>query len=290
MKRVEVKKTYKMYINGAFVRSESGRHIDQHLADGTGTIHLCQASRKDVRNAVVAARKAQVNWSGISAFLRSQILYRLAEMMEGRKLQLSAEWSAATGAQVSKARTDVEAAIDRVVHYAGWCDKYSALFSSVNPVAGNYFNFSVPEPVGIIATFLPEKTDLSAWVDSVIAPLVTANTVLAISTPHTANVALTWAEIIHTSDFPAGCWQMLSGLPEELAPVLAAHKDIDGWLIWTQNCETDWLRSAADHVKRVWRLPSVGSVEDTLQWISQFTEIKTTWHPIEPIGGMGGKY
>ena len=225
LSRLDVRKTYKLFIGGALPRSESGRSYPVQGADGALLAYAAQGSRKDARDAVVAARKAFTGWSGATAYNRGQILYRVAEMLEGRAAQFAAEVAAADGGQAANA--EVAAAIDRWVWYAGWSDKIAQVAGAANPVAGPYFNFSVPEPTGVVAIVAPAESSLLGLV-SVVAPvIVTGNTAVVIASESRPLPAISLAEVLATSDLPAGVVNVLTGRTEELAPVLAGHMDVN---------------------------------------------------------------
>jgi len=262
MTRVSVKKTYKLYIAGAFPRSESGRTFE---AEGQ---NMARASRKDARDAVRAARSAFPAWAGMTAYIRGQILYRLAEMMEARATDLE---RACTG------RDEVEAAIDRVVWYAGWADKLAQVLGSANPVAGPYFNFTVPEPTGVVVLLAPDGPPLDGLVARLAPALVGGNAVVAVASEARPLAAIELAECVATSDVPAGVVNVLTGFRDELAPVLAAHMDVNAIdLTGADGDVADLERAAADNVKRV-----VRQSEDRSPWeIAKFLELKTVWHPV----------
>jgi len=282
--RLGVNKTYKLYINGAFPRTESGRTYQLKDAAGQVIANMCLGSRKDCREAVVAARAAQPGWAAASAYLRSQILYRVAEMLEGRASQLAAEL-VATGSDPSEARAEVTASIDRLVYYAGWADKYQQVFSSVNPVASSHFNFSVPEPTGVVSILAPEASGLLGLV-SVIAPaIVGGNAVVVLASRSKAPAAITFGEVLHTSDVPAGVVNLITGDGAELAEHFASHMDVNAIVYAGDPGDNlDALRTAAvNNLKRVIH-------RDTADWpagdaqgpyhILDTLEIKTTWHPV----------
>jgi acyl-CoA reductase-like NAD-dependent aldehyde dehydrogenase len=261
--RLPVKKTYKLFIGGAFPRSESGRTYE---AEGQ---NVARASRKDARDAVVAARKALPGWAGATAYNRGQVLYRLAEMMENRAADLAA---------VCSGKKEVEAAIDRVVWYAGWADKLAQVIGSSNPVAGPYFNFSVPEPTGVVAVLAPEEPALGGLVSRLAPVIVGGNAAVVVASQAHPLAALELAEAISTSDVPGGVVNILTGYQEELAPVLAGHMDVNAIDLTGSNGATPELEKlAADNVKRVIH----GDADEQSPWtISRFLEIKTVWHPI----------
>ncbi|HEX3424710.1 MAG TPA: aldehyde dehydrogenase family protein [Acidimicrobiales bacterium] len=284
--RLDVRKTFKLFIGGAFPRSESGRSYAVTDADGKFLAHAAQASRKDARDAVVAARGACAGWSMTTAYNRGQILYRVAEVMEGRRDQFAAQVAAAEGASSDEADTAVSAAVDRWVWYAGWCDKLAQVLGGANPVAGPYFDFSLPEPTGVVAVVAPQGSSLLGLV-SVVAPvLVSGCTAVVVASEHRPLGAVTLAEVLATSDVPKGVVNVLTGRVSELAPVLAAHMDvnaIDLTGVESDDQATALERAAADNVKRVFR-PADGSADwdadPGLERIRAFVEIKTVWHPI----------
>jgi acyl-CoA reductase-like NAD-dependent aldehyde dehydrogenase len=291
MKRLDVRKTYKMYVDGSFPRTESGRHYPLLDAEGNIYAHMCLGSRKDVRNAVVGARKGLGQWKVKTAFNRSQILYRLGEMMEGRKGQLAEELMI-HGLSQSEALLEVEKSIDLVIHYSGWCDKYGALLSSVNPVASSHFNFSVCEPMGLVAFIAPEKNALLGLLTGLLPIITGGNSCVLLASESKANVAITLSEIIHSSDFNAGCVQVLTGQFSELIETFASHKDINALLVGKSVDDQSKITAlAAENLKRLYlmnldeKLPS-----DSLRMIELFQEIKTTWHPIEQIENASAGY
>jgi hypothetical protein len=274
--RLEVKKTYKLYINGAFPRSESGRVYEVLTSKGASVANPSLASRKDLRDAVVAARAAQSGWAKATAYNRGQILYRIAEMLEGRTDQLATEISLATGVSSKKAHDEVLVAIDRWVWYAGWSDKLSAAFGSTNPVAGPYYNFTIPEPQGVIAV-APAESFLS-FIDAIAPAIVSGNTVVALVPGSAAIAAMTFAEVLATSDLPAGVINILTGSHDELAPWAASHMDIDGFDISgiSKKKRTELKVSGAENLKRIHHFE--GALSPTR--IYAFMEAKTVWHPI----------
>jgi acyl-CoA reductase-like NAD-dependent aldehyde dehydrogenase len=276
MSRLEVKKTYKLYINGAFPRSESGRIYEVTDAKGNFIANPALASRKDLRDAVVAARAAQPGWAKATAYNRGQILYRIAEMLEGRADQIANEISATTGATPKKAHDQLLAAIDRWVWYAGWSDKLAAAFGSTNPVAGPYYNFTIPEPQGVIA--VAPSDNFLAFIDS-IAPVITSgNSVIALVPGASAVPAMTFAEVLATSDLPHGVINILTGSHDELAPWAASHMDIDGMDIsGIEKKKRAGLKEAgAENLKRIHHFDDA----QTPNRIYAFMEAKTVWHPI----------
>ncbi|MBV8257838.1 MAG: aldehyde dehydrogenase family protein [Actinobacteria bacterium] len=263
MSRLPVKKTYKLFIGGAFPRSESGRTYE---AEGQ---NVARASRKDVRDAVRAARAAQPGWAGATAYNRGQVLYRLAEMIEARVPEF---------ADLCGGRHEVEKAIDRIVWYAGWADKLSQVLGGSNPVAGPYFNFTVPEPTGVVAVLAPEEPALLGLVTRILPPLVGGNAVVAVASTHRPLAAVELAEAVATSDVPGGVVNILTGFASELGPILASHMDVNAIdLAGADGDAPDLERLAADNVKRVVR----GKPDVQSPWeIARFLELKTVWHPI----------
>jgi acyl-CoA reductase-like NAD-dependent aldehyde dehydrogenase len=285
--RLTVRKTYKLYINGEFPRTESGRFYAIKGKGGELLANACRGSRKDLRNAVQAARKAFPGWSGKTAFNRGQILYRLAEVCEARSAELVDELRQ-QGSSASEARREVSAVTDRWIYYAGWSDKYAQVFGSVNPVAGPYYNFTVPEPTGVVGTVAPDEPALLGLVSRIAPAIVGGNTVVAIASESRPLAAITLGEIFQTSDVPAGVVNLISGLKSELVPWLAAHMDVnaidttgvaDGALAGVQ-------KTAAENVKRVihFKGASIGWDDATRSQspyaIFDFQEMKTVWHPI----------
>ena len=291
--RLAVRKTYKLYIGGAFPRSESGRSYPVSSTSGELLAYAARASRKDVRDAVVSARSAFGKWSNASAYNRGQVLYRVAEMLEGRREQFGAEVRAAEGGSPATSLAQVDAAIDRLVHYAGWTDKYAQVVGATNPVAGPYFTFSLPEPTGVVGMLAPQDSSLLGLV-SVLAPaLATGNTTVVIASHGRPLPAASFAEVLATSDLPGGVVNLLTGDPVELAPWLASHRDVNaldltGALTLADDPAeliTALQRAAADNVKRVF-VPRRSNnaidwtVEPGLTRLSAFVETKTVWHPI----------
>jgi acyl-CoA reductase-like NAD-dependent aldehyde dehydrogenase len=282
---LDVRKTYKMYLGGEFVRSESGRYEPAVDAKGHHLANVCRGSRKDVRDAVTKARAAQEKWAGLTAYLRGQILYRMAEMLEGRSAAFAELLHATSGATAAAARKETRAAIDRIVHYAGWSDKYTALLSSVNPVASSYFDFSLPEPTGVVGIVAPEKPALLGLVSHVLPVIVSGNTCVVLLSERDPLPGLEWAEVLATSDLPGGVVNLLSGHKSEMLPHLARHMDVNALSLAgvEKDLETESLRDAAVNVKRTktWHLPDYfAEPAQGLHPIRAFVEIKTTWHPV----------
>ena len=290
--RIEVRKTYKLYIGGAFPRSESGRSYLVKGADGAPLANACRASRKDLRDAVRAARKAAPSWAAKTAMNRGQVLYRVAELLEGRRDQFVEEVAAAEGLREAAARTVVDRAIDRWVWNAGWADKINQVLGSSNPVAAPYFNFTIPEPTGVVGVVAPETSSLLGLVSRLAPPLVTGNAVVVLTSETRPLPAITLAEVLATSDVPGGVVNLLTGLRSELVPVLAAHADVDAIDTWgvPDALRRDVELLAADDVKRVLRRPTTVAearfdwlddrAAERPEWIAAFLEMKTVWHPI----------
>lgn len=282
--RIPVTKTYKLYVGGAFPRSESGRSYAVADSRGGFLANAAQASRKDARDAVTAARKAFGGWSGATAYNRGQVLFRVAEVLEGRRDQFVAEVSAAEGVQARRAVTLVDAAIDRWVWYAGWTDKVATVLGAANPVAGPYFCFSVPEPTGVVAVLAPQSSSLLGLV-SVLAPVLAGgSTAVLVSSQARPLPAVTLSEVLATSDVPAGVVNVLTGRTAELAPWLAAHADVNALDLCGAPAaiRTDLERTAAGTVKRV--LPAPAAEPDwtrppDITRLRAFLETKTVWHP-----------
>lgn len=278
--RLAVPKTYKLYIGGAFPRSESGRTFEVLSSRGKFLANAAKASRKDARDAVVAARAAQSGWAGATSYNRGQVLYRIAELLEGRRAQFVDELRQGQGLSEAAAQREVDAAIDVWVWYAGWADKYLQVAGNGNPVSGPYFNISTPEPTGVVASIAPQKSGLLGLV-SVVAPiLVSGNSVVVIASESAPLPAISLSEVLATSDVPGGVVNILTGSPAEIAPWLASHADVNA-LDLTGAGELDWVDlqiSAADTLKRVLQ-PEHGVPAPSLDRITFFTETKTVWHP-----------
>jgi acyl-CoA reductase-like NAD-dependent aldehyde dehydrogenase len=284
-KRVDIRKTHKLFIGGTFPRSESGRTFEATNTNGEFLANMAMASRKDARDAVLAARGAFTSWSKATAYNRGQVLYRIAEVMEGRKDQFTQDIKDSEGLGTRKATGQVEAAIDRMVWYAGWADKYSQVIGNTNPVAGSFFNFSIPEPTGVVAAVAPDSPSLLGLV-SVVAPIVmTGNSVIVIASYSNPIPAVTFSECLATSDVIGGNINILTGDPAEIMPHLAAHADVNA-LDLTGVTDHDLLTSleseAAGTVKRVRTAPAHPDFYATpsLSRIRAFTETKTVWHPM----------
>jgi acyl-CoA reductase-like NAD-dependent aldehyde dehydrogenase len=275
--RIDVKKTYKLFINGAFPRTESGRTYEIKSAKGVFIANPCLASRKDLKDAVVAARAAQSGWNKASAYNKGQILYRIAEMLEGRRAQFVSEIILVTGVTKVKAEKEVTDSVDRLVWYAGWSDKLSSLSGALNPVAGPYYNFTVPESMGVIAAIAPEVPSLLGLIDAIAPIIVGGNTVVVLASTKAPLSAMSFAEVIATSDVPAGVINILTGKKDEIAPWMASHMDIDGFDISGLAAKShSAIRIAgAENLKRIYSFKSADPGR-----ILAFLENKTVWHPI----------
>jgi acyl-CoA reductase-like NAD-dependent aldehyde dehydrogenase len=282
---LEIRKTYKLYVGGEFVRTESGRYDPVPDADGEFLANISRGSRKDLREAVRKARAAQPGWAAKSAYLKGQILYRMAEMLDGRAESFEKLLRATRGLTPAEARSEVRAAIGRLVYYAGWSDKYVALLGTVNPVASSYFDFSVPEPTGVVGVVAPEAPDLLGLISHLAPVIVSGNAAVALVSEKHPLASLEFAEILATSDLPAGIANLISGRREELVPHLARHMDVNaiadagGDKALSKAIQAD----AAVNVKRVksYRIADYfGDGAQGLDLIESFTELKTTWHPI----------
>jgi acyl-CoA reductase-like NAD-dependent aldehyde dehydrogenase len=283
--RVTVRKTYKLYIGGKFPRSESGRSYVVTDTKGQFLANAALASRKDARDAVAAARKAVAGWSGATAYNRGQVLYRIAEMLEGRRGQFVAEVAAGEGLSAARAGAAVDKAIDRWVWYAGWSDKIAQVHGSSNPVAGPFFNFSVPEPTGVVAVVAPPQSSLLGLV-SVVAPVViSGNTAVVLASEQRPLPAITLAEVLATSDLPGGVVNILTGRVAEVAPWLASHMDVNAIDLTgvPADLAADLESKAAENLKRVVRPPAAEpswADEPGLDRMLDFLETKTVWHPV----------
>ncbi|MDQ3199709.1 MAG: aldehyde dehydrogenase family protein [Verrucomicrobiota bacterium] len=284
--RLQVQKTYKLFIGGKFVRSESGR-VAAAESGGRVVANFSRASRKDFRDAVGAARSALAGWSKQSAYLRGQILYRAAEMLEMRRPELEAELARAAGKKNGKATEEASLTIERLVHYAGWTDKFSQVFSAVNPVASSHFNFTMPEPTGVVVVLCPPEPPLLALVSLVAPVILSGNTAVVVTSATQPLPALTFSEIIATSDLPGGVINFLSGDPAELAPHIASHMDVNAIVDASGEAKVSAaLQQGGGHnVKRYvardlkpadWR----GAAAENPYWILDTVEMKTAWHPI----------
>jgi acyl-CoA reductase-like NAD-dependent aldehyde dehydrogenase len=285
--RIDVRKTYKLYIGGAFPRSESGHSYEVQDSKGKFVANAAKASRKDVRDAVVAARKAFPGWSGRTAYNRAQILYRIAEVMEDRRPQFVQAVQQSEGGTAAAAGRQVDEAIDRLVWYAGWADKLGQVVGNANPVAGPFFNHSAPEPTGVVGVLAPQSSSLLGLI-SVVAPvIVTGNTALVVSSYSRPLPAVTFAEVLATSDVPGGVVNLLTGDAVSLGPWLAAHMDVNAidlaGVAGDEDTATELEVAAADNLKRVRRAPAEEpdwSEAPGLATMTDFVETKTVWHPI----------
>lgn len=285
--RLDVRKTYKLYVGGQFIRSESGRCLAAHSSSGALLDNYCWASRKDFRDAVVAARGAFEGWAKRTAYLRGQILYRAAEMLQNRSAELAAEIIRSTGLRPAKARAEVALAIDRLVHFGGWTDKYAQVFGSVNPVASSHFNFTTPEPSGVVVVLAPDEPALVPLV-SLIAPVIlSGNSCVVLASEKHPLPSLTFSEVLGTSDLPAGVVNLLAGKRAELAPHFAGHLDVNAIIDGSGDSDLGALLQAgtAQNLKRYaaralapaeWLTPKA---EDPY-WILDTAEFKTAWHPV----------
>jgi len=279
MTRLSVPKTYKLYIGGKFPRSESGRVYDLTSASGAFLANVAKASRKDARDAVRAARSAVAGWSGATGYNRGQVLYRIAELLEGRRAQFVDEIMQSEGVTADAAGTQVDAAIDVWVWYAGWADKYVQVAGNGNPVSGPYFNISTPEATGVVAIIAPQQSSLLGFVSVVAPALVSGNTVVVVASEKSPLSAISLSEVMATSDVPGGVVNVLTGSAAELAPWLAAHADVNA-IDLAGAGETDWVDlqiTAADTLKRV-LTPEPGVPAPSVERVTFFTETKTVWH------------
>ena len=277
--RIEVKKTYKLFIGGAFPRSESGRTYEVFAAGGSFIANPSLASRKDLRDAVVSARSAQSGWASATAYNRGQILYRIAEMLEGRAEQFVSEISALDGVSEQVALKEVHSAIDQWVWYAGWSDKLSSIGGSTNQVSGPFYNFTIPEPMGVIGAIAPESPSLLGLVNAIAPIIVAGNSTVVLASTRSPLPAITFAEVLATSDLPHGVINILTGDKSELAPWFASHMDIDGLDISglkDPQMITDVKVAGADNLKRIHACQEKAS----FQRILAFMEAKTIWHPV----------
>lgn len=290
--RLEVLKTYKMYVGGAFPRTESGRSYSPAPA-GKPIANMCLGSRKDVRNAIVAARAAQASWAGRTAYNRAQILYRIGEMLEGRSAQFVDEMKL-MGMSSAAAKAEVELSVDRWVYYAGWCDKYQQVFSSVNPVASSHFNFSILEPAGVVFLVANEESPLLGIV-SLLAPIVASgNTCVMLASESKPLSAITLGEVLQTSDVPGGVANFITGNLNELVEHFSKHLDVNHVAFDREDKETlaSIQKYAIGNLKRIRSYDcDWADLESQGPWlINDFCEVKTTWHPIEKISATGANY
>lgn len=284
MARIPVAKTYKIYIGGKFPRTESGRYFPLEDKKGNLIANLCRGSRKDFRNAVVAARKAQAGWAKASAYLRGQILYRVAEMLEGRREQFVTEL-VLQGATERRAEKEVDLSIDRLIYFAGWADKYQQVFSAVNPVSSAHFNFSVLEPTGVVSILAPDDTSLLGLISNIAPTIAGGNTCVVLASESKPLCAVSFAEVLNASDVPGGVVNILTGIREELTEQFASHMDVNAivYCDGSKRIATVVQQLAAENVKRVIGRTRVDWSKDTAQHpylIRDTQEVKTTWHPI----------
>ena len=292
MHRIDILKTYKLFVGGKFPRTESGRYYPLKLKNNR-IVNMCLSSRKDFKNAVSSARLAFGNWSLRTAFNRSQILYRIAEILEGRKEQFISELKQ-LGYSGAKAKQEVDQSIDRLVYYAGWCDKYQCLFSSVNPVSSSHLNISISEPMGVVAALADERTALLGLV-SIVAPCIAGgNTCIVLSSQNKATCAITFAEVIATSDVPAGVVNILTGTRKELHTHFSSHMDVNALIVCNHEKEINQAirEQSSLNLKRVfyWLKDCSDTKEQGPYYILDLQEVKTTWHPIDQVGLSGVSY
>src|SRR5262245_3057448 len=289
--RIPVRKTYKLYVGGQFPRSESGRSYVVRSADGTPLANAVRSSRKDVRDAVRTARGAAAGWAGKTAMNRGQVLYRVAELMEGRRAQFVEEVATAEGLSTGRAEELVDRSIDRWVWYAGWADKISQVLGTVNPVGAPYFNFTIPEATGVVGIVAPESSSLLGLISRVAPAVVGGHAVVVLASESRPLPAVTLGEVLATSDVPGGVINILTGLKSELVPILAGHMDVNALDIWgvPRDMREQVEVTAMDSVKRVARAPRDGDdrfdwLDDSRaqrpEWITRSLEMKTVWHPI----------
>lgn len=293
--RLAVQKTYKLYIGGKFPRTESGRYYKLKNNSNTLIANMCLGSRKDFRNAVVVARKAQGSWASRTAYNRSQILYRIAEMLEERRDQFITTLTN-LGYTTKQASQEVDATVDRAVHYAGWADKYQAIYSSVNPVASAHFNFSVLEPMGVVAIFAPETNGLLGLASAIFPAICGGNSVVVLASEKEATAAINFAEVLHTSDLPGGVVNILTGNRAELLDHFATHKDVNAFVYYgNKKADKKAIQiQSADNLKRPIFIDEADlfkNYHESPYRILATTETKTTWHPIaSDMTGGGGAY
>ncbi|HLB43801.1 MAG TPA: aldehyde dehydrogenase family protein [Candidatus Limnocylindrales bacterium] len=289
--RIAVRKTYKLYVAGQFPRSESGRSYVVRAPSGTPLANAVRSSKKDLRDAIRAARAAAPGWAGKTAMNRGQVLYRVAELMEGRRAQFTDEVAAAEGLGTAQAAAMVDRSIDRCVWYAGWADKISQLLGTVNPVGASYFNFTIPEATGVVGVVAPETSALLGLVSRVAPAVVGGNAVVVLASETRPLPAVTLGEVLATSDVPGGVINILTGLRRELVPILASHMDVNAIDTWgvPRDMRTQVEEAAIENVKRLARPPRNADerfdwLDDRRaqrpEWIAAYLEMKTVWHPI----------
>lgn len=293
MSRLEILKTYKIYIGGQFPRTESGRYYTPLDKKGNPLGNMCLSSRKDVRNAVSAARKAFGPWSERSAFNRGQILYRIAEMLEGRKEQFISELIK-QGVTKANAENELMLSVDRIVYYAGWCDKYQQILSSVNPVASSHFNFSMVEPMGVVGVIAPDNTSLIGLISLIMPVICGGNSCVVLASENLPLCAITFAEVLNSSDVPGGVVNILTGTNKELNDTLSSHMDVNSIVYGGNNSEAlhKIRENSVQNLKRVFAYSKnwMENSSQDLYMIADTQEVKTTWHPIENIGGSTSSY
>ena len=282
--RLEVLKTYKTYVGGKFPRSESERTYRVADPKGNAIANACRCTRKDVRDAVVAARSAFRGWSGRSAYNRGQILYRIAEMLEGRKDQFIKEL-ALTGKKKREANSEIEHSIDRLIYYAGWTDKYTQVFGAINPVASSYFNFSIPEPTGVVGIIAPDASPLLSVVTLIAPAIAGGNCTLVLASEINPLPAVSFVEVLHASDVPGGVINILTGLRDELIPPLTSHMDVNAVINSIRDEKTRKLidENGSISIKRIVQTvnePWTDPKHETPYILMELQEIKTTWHPV----------
>lgn len=282
--RIAVAKTYKIYIGGKFPRTESGRYFALEDKQGNVIANMCRGSRKDFRNSVVVARKAQSGWAQASAYLRGQILYRIAEMLEGRREQFIAELIL-QGSARRAAEKEINQSIDRLIYFAGWADKYQQVFSAVNPVSSSHFNFSVLEPTGVVAILAPNDSSLLGLISNIAPAIVGGNTCVVLASENMPLCAVSFAEVLHASDVPGGVVNILTGFRTELTEFFASHMDVNAVIYCDRGKAVAKMvqELAAENIKRVIARTNVdwaGSDAENPYLISDSQEVKTTWHPI----------
>ena len=293
--RIEVLKTYKIYINGKFPRTESGRYYVPKNPKGESLGNICLSSRKDIRNAVVAARKAQEAWAGRSAYNNSQILYRIAENIESRKSEFVELVMKEEALNVTKAKAIVESSIDRFIYFAGWSDKFQQFYSSVNPVASSHFNFSMAEATGVVTAICGEGVNFKGLISAIASTICGGNTIVILANENAPLSAVSFAEVLQHSDVPAGVVNILTGKKEELESHMASHMDVNALLLlgFSTKDAIQLEELATENLKRVryWSSEKVNSDEvENPYSIQDFLETKTTWHPVEQIGGATAGY
>lgn len=291
--RLAIQKTYKLYINGQFPRTESGRYYELRDSDGNLLANACLSSRKDLRNAIVAARKAQASWSSRSAYNIGQILYRLAENLEGMSEQFAAIIASEQHLSKMEALKQFEKAVDRLVYFAGWSDKFQQLFSAVNPVSSSHFNFSIHEASGVVVALGDQKMNFLSLISLITSIVVSGNSMVVLAGEHAPCSALVLAEAINNSDFPSGVINILTGKQDELISHAAQHMDVNTLVLVGDLDKKKFGSEAAVNIKRVHFLDSSqlnSSDFENPYEISRYTEVKTTWHPIEQIGGSSPSY